>query len=213
MAEANSDNAKTIAAYQANVQAYIDATPQEVKGAVKAWIDRALALVPPQGHVLELGSGFGRDADYIEARGYQVDRTDVTPGFVEHLRSQGHEARILNALTDEFGGPYDLVFADAVLLHFTPEQLVHVLRKSAAALHPDGVVAFTVKVGDGPAWRTEKFADARFFYLWREAPLRKQIANAGLDIVEIGEHESTHRPGMHWLHVITRPTAGLDRTP
>lgn len=209
----DSDNVKTIAAYQANIQAYIDGTPQEVKGAVKAWIDRTLALVTPQGHILELGSGFGRDANYIEARGYHVDRTDVTPGFVDYLRSRGHEARLLNALTDDFGGPYDLVFADAVLLHFIPEQLVHVLRKSATALNPAGIIAFTVKIGDGPAWRTEKFADARFFYLWREAPLREHITKAGLEIIEIGEHESTNRPGLNWLHVIARPTAGLDRTP
>lgn len=112
-------NDTTVQSYDAHIQEYIDGTPQVVQGFVKSWIDTVLAGLSHDTQILEFGSAFGRDADYIESKGYKVQRTDVTPGFVTLLQSQGHQASILNAITDDLNGPYDLVFADAVLLHFT----------------------------------------------------------------------------------------------
>jgi protein-L-isoaspartate O-methyltransferase len=36
-----------------------------------------------RGHILELGSGPGWDAAYLERRGVQVTRSDATRAFVE----------------------------------------------------------------------------------------------------------------------------------
>lgn len=75
--------------------------------------------------MLELGSDSGRDAAELERRGHRVRRTD--------------------ALTDDFGGPYDLVFADAVFLDFTPDQLATVFRKAHASAR---LLAFTTSEGE-----------------------------------------------------------------
>lgn len=63
-----------------------------MQGFVKDWIDTVLAGLPQDAKIPEFGSAFGRDADYIESKGYKVQRTDVTPGFVKLLQSQGHQA-------------------------------------------------------------------------------------------------------------------------
>lgn len=132
------ENDTTLQSYESHIQEYIDGTPQEVSGHVKEWLDEALSLVPKDGHILELGSAFGRDAAYVEGEGYQVQRTDATQGFVDMLNQQGHNARLLNAITDDFGSGWDLIFANAVLLHFTPKETEVVLKKVHDALTEKG---------------------------------------------------------------------------
>jgi hypothetical protein len=129
--------------------------------------------------VLELGSGTGRDAVELERRGFRVRRTDAAGSFVEMIRADGFEVDRLNALTDDFGGPYDLMFADAVFLHFDRAQLRTVLKKAnKAADH----LAFTTREGDGAEW-SNRFLDLpRHFTMWQEQPLRALLAETGWTI-------------------------------
>src|SRR4051812_23652083 len=77
------NNDQTIQAYNDNAEAYIDSMSPDIQGDVKTWIDRALKLLPKGSEIIELGSGAGREADYIETRGYKVIRTEAAPRFVE----------------------------------------------------------------------------------------------------------------------------------
>src|ERR1039458_4299559 len=99
----NDDNDKTLQSYSDHVQDYVAGTPQDVSSDLREWIDQALALIPAGGTILELGSGPGRDATYIKSKGYKIIATDAVPGFVDLLLKAGHEARLLNVLTDDFG--------------------------------------------------------------------------------------------------------------
>jgi len=68
---------------------------------------------------------------------------------------------------DDFGGPYDAVLADAVLLHVTREQFVDVLQRARHAVASGGVLAITLKEGDGEAWTEAKLGRPRHFTYWR----------------------------------------------
>ena len=58
----------------------------------------------PVRRVLEIGTGGGRDA--VRWRGRpRVRRTDITPGFVALLQERGHEADLIDPLTDDLGTP------------------------------------------------------------------------------------------------------------
>src|SRR4051812_6948038 len=112
----------TVSAYDTHAEAYRDGTlalPAEVADAITAFA----VAVGPRGRVLEIGSGGGRDAAALEVAGLDVRRTDITPGFVDLLRSQGHDADELDPLTHDLddpqrpGTPYDGVWANACLLH------------------------------------------------------------------------------------------------
>ena len=164
-------NKKTLAAYQQGVKQY-NAASLPISGSVKDWIDASLALLTPSAHILELGSAHGRDADYIENKGFKIDRTDAAQAFVDYLKDQNKDARLLNALTDDYGGPYNMIYANAVLLHFTPEQTKAVLQKVHDALKPNGLFSFSVKIGDGSAWSEAKLNAPRYFTYWREEPLK-----------------------------------------
>ncbi len=73
----------TLQSYEQGVSEYISGTAAETNGSIKAWIDNFLDLLPLNAHIIEIGSAFGRDAQYIESCGFSVKRTDATIGFVK----------------------------------------------------------------------------------------------------------------------------------
>ncbi|HUO55273.1 MAG TPA: class I SAM-dependent methyltransferase, partial [Rhodoblastus sp.] len=148
----STDNEKTLQSYAARIQTYAEGTAAEVSGPVKDWIDGLLDLLAPSARIFELGAAFGRDAAYMRDRGFAVECADAVPGFVEILRARGLSARLFNALTDDFDGPYDLIFANAVLLHFNGDDCARVLAKLRRALAPRGRLAFSLKRGRGEEW-------------------------------------------------------------
>lgn len=195
------DNDKTIESYEANIDVYNQAAVPKIWGSVKDWADTTLKLLPPGAHVLELGSAHGRDAKYIESKGFKVDRTDAVKGFVDYMIKQGYEARVLNVLTDELGGLYDMVYANAVFLHFNQEQLKLILDKVKGSLKSNGLLAFSVKIGDGSTWSKSKIGAPRYFTYWREEPLREFLKSSGFKI-EYFKEGSTGHNNSDWFHVI-----------
>lgn len=131
------------------------------------------------GRILELGSGPGVDAACLESCGVSVIRTDATQAFVDLLRADGVQAEQLNAVTDDLGGPYDAIYAGAMLLHLDKAQFEAVARK---ALRAARVLAFTVKEGKGEAWTNERLDVPRFFKYWRAETLSSALSAAGWQV-------------------------------
>ncbi|WP_174878645.1 NUDIX domain-containing protein [Metallococcus carri] len=190
----------TVAAYDLDAEAYASGTgaiPEDLL----AELDRFAGLVGTGGSVLEIGSGPGRDAALLEARGLAVDRTDITPAFVDRMRAAGHNARVLDPLRDDLGGPYDGAWCDAVLLHLSRPEMAIVLHKLHQAIRPGGHLYAGVKEGDGDGWtRHGNVAGARHFTYWTEPALREVLTAAGWRVDEV------HRaPGRRlqetWLNV------------
>jgi len=198
------DNNKTIQAYEDHIQEYDSGTPTSVDGAFKAWLDKILALLPAGAHILELGSGMGRDAAYMEAKGFDVLVSDAPKVFVEHLKKHFKKAQQLNALTDELGGPYHLVFANAVFLHFTVHEFSNILDKISGSLQPSGILAFSDKVSERSGWSTAKVGAPRFFQYWQAGPLTKLLTQKGFYVLDMKGIESMRDGQPKWLHVISR---------
>ncbi len=190
----------TLATYERSVEAYCAGTPATVAPAVASLLD-ALAGELPGGRVLELGSGPGTDADELERRGLVVDRTDATPAFVQRLRDRGHEARLLDVRDGDLGGPVDAVLADAVLLHLGRDELARALAACHDAVRPGGLLAFTLKEGDGEAWSDAKLSAPRWFVYWRPRPLRDALERTGWTVVRLEQVTGSGEP---WLAALCR---------
>ncbi len=188
----------TLAAYEKTVEAYCAAAPAGVDPALAALLDAVVTTVPG-GCVLELGSGPGREAEYLEQRGLTVDRTDACLGFVERLRQGGHAARALDVRSGDLGGPFDAVLANAVLLHLDRGEMERALRACHAATRASGVLALTVKDGDGEGWSTAKIGEPRWFVYWRPQPLRELLARTGWQLLQLEQVQGRTEP---WLHVL-----------
>jgi 2-polyprenyl-3-methyl-5-hydroxy-6-metoxy-1,4-benzoquinol methylase len=194
----------TVAAYDGNAPEYSDGT-WDLNDEVSAELDWLAASVGPGGQVLEIGSAGGRDAIALEERGLTVRRTDITPAFVELMRSRGYDADVLDPLTDDLvddrHGPYDGVWASACLLHVAREDLPTVLANLAGATRPGGALAMSLKEGDGEGWSTHGHVSSpRRFVYWREEPLRAVLTASGWQVEELthGVGDS----GQEW--VVTR---------
>jgi SAM-dependent methyltransferase len=171
--------AATIAAYQADAAAYAAGTAA-VPDAVLRDLDEFASLVGAGGEVLEIGSGPGRDARELEARGLVVRRTDITPAFVDLMRADGYDADVLDPLVDELGGPYDGLWASAVLLHLSRDEMAVVLGRLHECTALGGTLYASLKEGDGEAWSTHGHVTRpRLFTYWREDALRAALDAAG----------------------------------
>jgi SAM-dependent methyltransferase len=198
MSERPTDNRVTLSSYEEAAERYIAATSSRPRPQELAFFDRLAARVGAGGHVLELGSGPGRDATVLESLGLTVDRTDAAQSFVGLLTADGFEARQLNAIDDELGGPYDAVFANAVFLHFSREELAAVLKKIRDALLAGGILGFSVKEGDGEAWSNGKLDVPRHFTYWREQPLRQLLESGEWRIESLEQVAGAET----WLYVM-----------
>lgn len=194
------DGDATIRAYQQRMDRYL-AAQREPQPHVLAWQERFAELAGPGGTVLELGSGPGTDADRLEARGLHVLRSDATAAFADRLRSLGHAVLDIDARRDALPQPIDGVFANAVLLHLDRDELAAVLLRIHAALAPAGVLACSLKEGDGDEWHDRKLGLPRRFTYWREDPLRAALERAGFAVLSV---DRTHGTADDWLQVLAR---------
>lgn len=193
-----SANSITLRAYEAAAERYRAQTggPRTVV----PLLDRLLATLARGSLVLEIGSGPGRDALLLEQRGLRVARTDATRAFVEMLRADGHDAQLLNVITDPIVGRFDGVLADAVLLHLSAAELATALTKLRRAVAVDAPFALTLKEGDGSEWHSRRLDLPRHFTYWREKTLRLALAAGGWRVDWL-----SHVPGNEpWLHVLCR---------
>ena len=125
--------------------------------------------------------------------------TDATPAFVEMMLSTGLGATLLDLRSDDLGGPWQGVLAQAVLLHLNRVQLAQALHRLRAAVVDGAVLAFTVKEGDGDGWSNLKLDLPRHFTYWRERPLRHALAQSCWDVMSIDHVVGRTEP---WPYVL-----------
>ncbi|EJL26244.1 hypothetical protein PMI01_04128 [Caulobacter sp. AP07] len=129
------------------------------------------------GEVLEIGSGPGYGADFLETLGVKVRRTDATRRFLELQAARGKQGDRLDVITDPLGGPYDAVVAQYVLFHVPRDCIDRVLTKIARALRPRGAFLVSMREGD-----FETGGDYHEVY-WRRNDFTARLKAAGLIVL------------------------------
>ena len=96
---------------------------------------------------------------------------------------------------------YDLILANAVLLHFSRGEFRAVLGKMAGALKPGGRFAFSLKQGEGEHWSTMKLNAPRYFCYWQPEHLPPLLREAGFDRWDVSVVK-TQRQHAEWIYAI-----------
>jgi SAM-dependent methyltransferase len=182
---ADTHNGRTIAMYERYARNYallINPLPDPDR---REWLNRLCREVGSGAHVLELGSGTGRDADYLESIGLRVRRTDAAQAFLDLQNERGADARLLNVIDDDLTAPgepgYDAVVALCVLIHVDRPLLPGVLTKVRGALRPNGVFLVSVREGE-----RDEITPSCFTSQWRPGEFERLVIDAALAIEGTG---------------------------
>lgn len=202
LVQAETNNSLTLQTYEIMCQEYFNESFGEVYGSYKLWIDKTLTFLPQEAQILEIGSATGRDASYMESHGFTVERTDATQGFIDLLQQRGFSACFFNILTDEFDTAYDLIFANRVFLHFTPEEMQDVFNKIHASLKRDGILSFSLIRGEGDEWITNDSVNSRYYCYWYPSTISPLLHNSGFTVLDIFEEENI-------MYVIAKKATGV----
>lgn len=134
--------------------------------------------LPLGGTILEIGSGPGWDADFLEALGAKIRRTDVTEAFRTIQAERGEQVDSLDLLTDDITGRYPGILMLCVIQHFERTQVDAALRKLAGALTDRGILLLSHPVGDEDLWERGTSGDYRVVR-WPGTALDKRLAANG----------------------------------
>ncbi len=199
-AKAVEKNRLTVGSYERCARSYAESTAPANGARGSAALLQLVAALRAGASILEIGSGPGWDADFLDARGFQVQRTDVTQAFIDLQRERGRKVLPLNIIRDEVGGPYDAAMALYVLQHIDRSLIDAVLLKIACALTAGGALLVTLREGDG---NHEEQAESGVYHVvnWSEAEFLSRLRGAGFEVSWVGHSSDSDGD---WLSVLAR---------
>lgn len=174
--------------YIANtIQAYDDTKTYENSTRLlipKEEIDKFLSMIEPDSIVLDAGCAFGRDTEYIKSKGYKVQGIDLSRALIKRAKELNpdsnfsvQDVRKTNFNNAMFGG----IWCNAVLLHLKDSDMNKALLEFNRILKPDGILAVSLKKGNGAKKFIEEFSSnkARFYNFKTKEVFRKNLEDTG----------------------------------
>ena len=158
--------------------------------------------------VLELGSGAGLDAKFLQDKGFDVLATDLSPEMVKMCKKRGLKAEVvdlynLSSLNTKFDG----IFSMNVLLHVPRKDLDKVLENIANTLNEDGIFFYGVYGGhDGEETFTDKtkMGLPRFFSFLSDNSIQEVIKES-FDIIDFQTIDiGSDKPNFHFQVLFLR---------
>jgi SAM-dependent methyltransferase len=162
------------------------------------WFERFAKRLRARDPVLDLGAGPGCDSAELRRLGLSAVSLDLSLGMLrEGLREfpgprVQADARRLPIRDGCLAG----VWANASLLHLSPEEAAAALREVRRALGAPGLLHVAVKAGEGAGWETERYGVPRWFQYWSAADLDALLGASGFEVVESW---SISAPRADWL--------------
>lgn len=157
----------------------------------------------PEGSVLDVGSGNGRDAILLTSRGYQVTGVDISQSLLDIAAEHCPQADFVH------GSVYPLPFDDqqfqsawaaALLLHLPKKKLPQALDEINRVLEPGGIAFVTVKEGQGEEMLKGEFGE-NYSAFYEEDEMRERIEDAGFEIMHSRRRNAG---GADWVCVYGR---------
>lgn len=151
------------------------------------------------GRVLQMGSGHGQDADFLESLGVRVERTNVARGVSDLRTAQEKVGELHDLIADALQGPYDAVVAHDELVHVPPDRIDGVLARVAKALRPRGAFLVSMCEGGGDKVRNH------YPVYWRRDEFAARLKAAGLTL--LWDEHKADSCNARWNLFLTRRAA------
>ncbi len=191
------DVAPTVETYAANAERFVGKYREWSLTALhgEAFRDALPNLAGRPPRVLDLGCGPGADSATFVDAGLDAVGLDITRPFLRAARDDVSRARFLQGdmrrlpVRDDAA---DGLWSSAAFLHLPRSDAASTLREFARVLRPGGPLLLSAKAREAHEQDAMELADGRRFTLWREAPLERQLADAGFEPEQISDEEEWH---------------------
>ncbi len=173
---------ETIEAYRFMGRKYLDNIALLTPGHFYEFIN----YLPKGGSVLEIGCAGGRDARKLADAGFLVTGVDTVDIFIDEAKKLVPEGefQVKSVLELNYTEQFDGVYAMAVLLHLTKEDVPKAISVLHRALKPHGKIFIAVKQGTGTAYVTDKLSDQkRLFTYFSEQEIDELLNNHGFHTI------------------------------
>lgn len=145
----------------------------------------------PKGKIVEIGSGGGRDAKELIAKGYEYTGTDISQGLLEEARKANPDATFLHQSVYDLDFPddtFDGFWASAVLLHIPKDRIDEALGRLHSVVRNDGVGFISIKKGEGQKIEEDEpdmdEKRIRLFSYWQDGDFQEALKRNNFEVVD-----------------------------
>jgi SAM-dependent methyltransferase len=141
-------------------------------------MDHFFSLLNPGNAVLDLGSGPGQHALYLQGKGLDVTCIDLSESMVESCLSKHLKAYQMDFYNLSFQeSSFDGVFAMNTLLHVPKDSLVSVLENIKRVMKPGGIFYMGVYGGTDSegVWKDDSYEPKRFFSFFEHEKMKETV--------------------------------------
>lgn len=143
----------------------------------------------PNGKILEVGCGGGRDAMALTQNGFDYIGTDIAQGLIDAAKLKNPNLNFFNISVYDlnFTEKFDGFWASAVLLHIPKNKINMALSKIKSVVKDNGIGFITIKQGvdekiefeeDNPNW-------PRLFVYYSKEEFQEVLENNGFEVLEV----------------------------
>lgn len=183
---------KTIRSYEEKGEDYTDRTSEGGNREFQEkMMDKTLKILNTnKPRIIDLGCGDGRDTAYFREKGLDVTGIDLSNEMISIARKKYPDNTFLQMDMRDTIFPddtFNCAWASASIIHFPKKELSHVEKEVYRILEPEGIFAFSFKVGEGEGYeKTETMEDNERYFSYYTLEDIKKALNL-FDIVESKE--------------------------
>lgn len=187
----------TRATYDAVAGQYAERSSAPWPG-LREHLERFASAIGPDGRVIDVGCGPGRDLGLLCAAGLRAVGVDASIGMLRAGPGHAVAQADMRALPVR-SGALDGAWSQAALLHVPRDQLATVLGELRRVLRDDGALFVNTATGDGEEWEPVSYRPERHrWFVYHQADdFVRTVTAAGFDIRDVSESVS-HR---NWINV------------
>ena len=150
------------------------------------------------GKTCDIGCGSGREAAWLEAKGFPAEGFDASEGLLAEARVRYPHLRFARAELPELfgiaGNAYDNVLCETVIMHLAHALIAPSVDRMLDIAKPGGVLYLSWRVTDGADFRD---AHGRLYAAFDASLVRAELSAAALlldeDVVSASSGKRIHR--------------------
>lgn len=158
--------------------------------------------VGPQGKLIEIGCGTGRDMHWFETQGLAVTGIDLSAQMLSYARKHVRGSLVqMNMCRLGFrSASFDGTWCCASLLHLPKSEAGHALREIRRVLKRDATLILSIQEGSGETWEESYVPGVeRFFARYQPAEMENLLTQNGFSVSKWTSTEGNNRK---WLAFI-----------